>query len=162
MVGGSIEAIDTTCQVTVTVAADVDTVFGMVTDLSRMGEWSPNCKQCWLDEGGRMEVGQWFSGRNEQDGQTSESRNQIVTWEPGRTFAFHTGGDLVRWRYECAPTEHGTLLTESWTVLPAGLDKFGEVFGDHVAEQIAEKKRWAQGGIASTLDAIKRAAEATS
>lgn len=162
MLARRIDATDTTCQVSVIIAADVGTVFDLVTDLSRMGEWSPNCKACWLDEGGRMEVGQWFSGRNEQDGQTNESRNQIVALESGRAFAFHTGGDLVRWQYDFAPADGGTILTESWTLLRAGLDKFDEVFGDLAATQIAEKKRWAQAGITSTLEAIKRAAESAS
>lgn len=157
--GGTVAA-DLTARVTITVARGVDEVFAMVTDLSRMGEWSPACKACWLDDGAEFTVGAWFTGRNEDNGQFVETRSQIVAVEPGRVFAFQPGGDLVRWQYDFAELRSCAAVTESWTLLPAGVAMFHKVFGADAAAQIEDKRRWAREGMTQTLSAIKRVAEA--
>ena len=50
----------------VVIAADAETLYDMVADVTRMGEWSPICKECWWeDAAGGPRVGAWFVGRNE-------------------------------------------------------------------------------------------------
>ena len=35
----------------VVVACPPDTLYNMVSDVTRMGDWSPICRACWWDEG---------------------------------------------------------------------------------------------------------------
>ena len=58
----------------VVVACPPDTLYNMVSDVTRMGEWSPICRACWWDEGSGPRAGAWFTGRNEVPGRV---------WEPG-------------------------------------------------------------------------------
>lgn len=58
-----------------------------------------------------------------------------------------------------APTGTGTVLTESWEFLPAGIAMFEERFGDDADAQIADRTQQAFDGIPRTLAAIKRIAE---
>lgn len=55
----------------------------MVSDVTRMGEWSPVCRACWWDEGAGPRVGAWFTGRNELPERTWETRSVMVAAEPG-------------------------------------------------------------------------------
>lgn len=147
------------CSVAIKIARDASDVFKMVADLTRMGEWSPYCKACWFDDGGGMVEGQWFYGRNEEDGKVAESRNLITQFDPQRTFAFHTGGDLVRWQYDFLSGTGETTVTETWELLPAGIALFEKVFGTDALIEIEAKRRWAKKGMARTLKAIKCIAE---
>jgi ribosome-associated toxin RatA of RatAB toxin-antitoxin module len=53
------------------VACPPDTVYDMVADVTRMGEWSPICRACWWDEGQGPRAGAWFTGRNEVPGRAA-------------------------------------------------------------------------------------------
>jgi len=143
------------------IARSPETLYDMVSDVGRMGEWSPTCKTCWWDEGDGPRPGGWFSGRNETPHRVWETRSQVVTADRGREFAFVVGGTLVRWAYNFTPVECGTRLTESWEFLPAGISKFKERFGDEAEAQIVDRTEAAHSGIPVTLAAIKKAAEAT-
>jgi polyketide cyclase/dehydrase/lipid transport protein len=37
-------------------------LYDMVSDVTRMGEWSPVCKACWWDDGLGPSAGAWFTG----------------------------------------------------------------------------------------------------
>ena len=41
----------------IVIAASPDAVYDLVSDMTRMGEWSPVCRACWWDEGGRAAAG---------------------------------------------------------------------------------------------------------
>ncbi len=142
------------------VACSPEMLYDMISEVSRMGEWSPICRACWWDDGAGPRVGSWFTGRNETVDRTWETRSEVVAAEPGREFAFVVGNSLVRWGYTFSPTDGGTRLTESWEFLPAGIAMFRERFGDQAEAQIADRTQAAQGSIPVTLAAIKRAAEA--
>jgi hypothetical protein len=135
-------------------------LYAMVADVTRMGEWSPICKACWWDEGDGPRVGAWFTGRNELPERTWETRSEVVAADPGREFAFAVHGTIARWGYTFTPVDGGTEITESWEFLPGGLEFFEQRFGDESAAQIADRVEKAQTGIAETLAAIKRVAEA--
>ena len=97
-------------------------VYELVSDVTRMGERSPECRRCqWLDEGAAPIVGTRFRGHNRR-GLFRWSMNRVVTtFEPGRVFAFEVsppgGPPQTRWRYEVEPAEGGTILKESFQVL---------------------------------------------
>jgi hypothetical protein len=136
-----------------------DVLYDMVSDVTRMGEWSPICRACWWDDGAGPAAGAWFTGRNETPDRTWETRSQVVAAERGREFAFLVAGGLVRWGYTFASAEGGTTLTESWQFLPAGVARFHERYGDDAEAEMEERTEAAHRGIPLTLAAIKHAAE---
>ena len=142
------------------VARSPDELYELVSDITRMGEFSPICKACWWEEGGGPRVGAWFGGRNELPERTWETRSEVVAAEPGREFAFVVNGTIARWGYTFTPVDGGTELTESWEFRPGGVTMFDERFGDDAAAQVADRHQKAVTGIPETLAAIKRAAEA--
>ncbi|MFC7673047.1 SRPBCC family protein [Mycolicibacterium sp. GCM10028919] len=148
-------------------------VYAMVSDVTRMGEWSPICKACWWDDpAAGATAGAWFTGRNEtpegRNGATGEvvpartweTRSQVVVAEPDREFAWQVNDGWVRWGFRLEPAgENGTRLTQHWRFLPKGIAGFGERFGEHAQDQIALRSDHATSGIPVTLAAIKASAE---
>ena len=149
-------------QVSVTVQASAQTLYDLVSDIGRTGEWSPICTACWWDdETTAGEVGAWFTGRNVLPERTWESRSQVVVAEPGREFSWLVGSKYVRWGYTFAGVDSGTILTETWEFLPEGIAMFEERYGSEAAAQIADRTEQARSGIPKTLAAIKQIAEST-
>jgi hypothetical protein len=142
------------------VAVAPDALYGMVSDVTRMGEWSPICRACWWDDGDGPRVGAWFTGRNETPERTWETRSQVVAADPGRKFAWEVNDGWVYWGYTFEPDGAGTRLTESWEFLPKGIAGFHERFGAEAEAEIAKRSDAARTGIPATLAAIKKAAEA--
>lgn len=144
----------------VLVELDPDRLYEMVSDITRMGEWSPVCRACWWDDDAGLRVGAWFTGRNETEERGIwETRCQVVEAEPGRKFAWEVNGGLVRWGFMLAAENDSTRLTESWEFLPAGIAKFHERFGPRADTEIAQRTDAAKRGIPITLAEIKKAAE---
>ena len=147
-------------QESITVEASAETLYDLVSDITRTGEWSPVCTSCWWDD--KVDAGQlgtWFTGRNELPHRTWETRSQVVAAERGREFAWVVGGSLVRWGYTLTPEGTSTTLSESWEFLPGGIAMFEEKFGDEAQVQITDRTQQALDGIPKTLAAIKRIAE---
>ncbi|GAB3042396.1 SRPBCC family protein [Parafrigoribacterium mesophilum] len=140
------------------VSRPAEELYAMVSDVTRMGQWSPVCTGGWWDDDSRG-VGAWFTGHNETPTKTWETRSQVVADEPGREFAFVVGGDRTRWGYTFSPAAGGTELTESWAILPAGETYFAERFGETAEAEITQRLENARSGIHATLAAIKKAAE---
>jgi hypothetical protein len=156
----------------VLVARTPDEVYALVSDVTRMGEWSPQCRACWWDEGAGPEVGSWFTGRNETSegrseatgeiisARTWETRSQVVAADPGREFAWEVNNGWVHWGFRLEPAEGGTSrLTQYWHFKPKGIAGFQERFGDRADTEIAIRSDTAKSGIPQTLAAIKAAAE---
>jgi Polyketide cyclase / dehydrase and lipid transport len=142
------------------VARDPEAVYALVSDVTRMGEWSPVCRACrWDDPDAGPVAGAWFTGRNETPERVWETRSQ-VTVANGREFVWEVNGGWARWGFTVEPVDGGTRLTESWRFLPAGIAGFRERFGADAEAQIAERTEAAHSGVPETLAAIKRTAEA--
>jgi hypothetical protein len=140
----------------IVIARPADALYDMISDVTRMGEWSPICTACWWDEDAGPREGAWFTGRNELPERTWETRSQVVAAERGREFAFVVGG---AWGYSFTPVSGGTELTESWEFLPAGVARFHERYGDAAQAEITARTEAAHRGIPLTLAAIKKSAE---
>lgn len=148
-------------QESVEVQASAETLYDLISDITRTGQWSPVCTSCWWDdEETAGKVGAWFTGRNELPHRSWETRSQVVAAERGREFAWAVGGSFVHWGYLLTPTAAWTTLTETWEFLPAGIAMFEEKFGDDASAQITDRTRQALEGIPKTLAAIKQIAEA--
>lgn len=146
----------------ITVAATAPTLYDLVSDIRRTGEWSPVCTSCWWDDESSAGLpGAWFTGRNELAHRIWETRSQVVTAERGREFAWIVGGSFVRWGFTMTPTDTETILRESWDFLPDGIAMFEEKFGDGADAQVSNRTQQALDGIPKTLAAIKQIAESS-
>jgi hypothetical protein len=104
---------------TVEVAADHRAVWALVTDLPRMGEFSPeNVGGVWVGGATGPAVGARFRGTNRNGTKQWWTRVRVVECEPGRLFTFDVrtpfGVRVSRWSYVITPTDGGCLLTENW------------------------------------------------
>src|SRR5688572_17347317 len=100
------------------IAADPATVWMLVSDVARMGEWSPVCRRVeYLDGATCASEGVRFVGHNQQLG-ARWSRTCVITgYAPERELGFHTlFRDAVgtRWRYSLEPSSAGTRVVESY------------------------------------------------
>lgn len=136
-------------------------VYGLVSDITRMGEWSPVCVACWWDEGGGPRAGAGFTGRNVLPERTWETHSVVEVADPGREFAFAVDGATTRWGYTFEPVDDGTLVTESWRFGAGAYEFFAKRFGDDAAAQIENRRNLALTGMAATLAAIKTTAESS-
>lgn len=142
------------------VDASPSAVWEVVTDIERTGEWSPVCRECWWKSPATgPEVGAWFHGRNEAGGETWETESQVVVAEKAAEFTWVVAGNAVRWSFVLEQAGTGTVLTESWTVLPAGFEMFEELFGRDAGSQLEVRREAALTGIPASLKAIKRIVE---
>jgi acyl dehydratase len=137
-----------------------ESVYDLVSDVTRTGEWSPVCASCWWDDEAEAgQVGAWFTGRNQTTARTLETRSQVVVADRGREFAWVVGGNLVRWGFHLVPSGSGTTLTETWEFRPEGLAAFQERYGEDAPAQVADRVSQALDGIPKTLARIKEIAE---
>jgi hypothetical protein len=143
----------------IVVARSPEDLYDMVSDVTRMGEWSPVCTACWWDDGLGPQPGAWFTGRNELPERTWETRSQVVAADRGREFAFVVGGSWVRWGYTFTPVDGGTQVTESWEFLPDGVTRLHNRVGSAAPAHNADRTLAARNGIPVTLAALKKSAE---
>jgi uncharacterized protein YndB with AHSA1/START domain len=146
-------------QVTVHIDAPPREVYDLVSDVTQMGRWSPECVKCaWADGAAAPVVGARFKGSNRSGIARWTTTAEVTAADPGREFAFVTkSGDResTRWRYVFTPAGSGTDVTESYEAVwaPAFV---------RVVERLFVRNREAQlvDGMRSTLERLKAAAEA--
>ena len=110
--------------VTVHMKATPDQVWDLVSDVTRIGEFSPETFEAeWLGGATGPAVGARFRGHVNRNNKGLKywTECEVVESEPGRVFAFVviSGGRKVNtWRYEIAPAGNGTDVTESFALEP--------------------------------------------
>ena len=154
-------ASSSTVSVSTDIAADPKVVYDLITDLPRMGEWSPeNRGGKWRGGATGPAVGAKFKGRN-KNGWRSWSTDVVVTEaQAPETFAFRVsaiGMPASVWRYEIAPTATGCRVTESFEdVRNAFLTRAGGV-----VTGVKDRPTHNKQAMETTLANLKRAAEAS-
>ena len=140
------------------IVASPDLVYDLIADVTRMGEWSPECYRCeWLDGATAAAPGARFRGYNRRGPLRWERTAVVATADRGCEFGFTTvndraGREETRWLYTMEPSSSGTLLTESfqfvWCSVP-----------NRLAEALLPRGRQVNQGIEDTLRRIKKVAE---
>ncbi len=143
-----------------TINAPAGLVSLLVSDLPRMGEWSPENKGgAWSNGATGPVVGATFQGENENGPKKWQTGLVITQWEEGKVFAFRVNKPIkvADWSYTFAPNDNGgCLVTESWTDLRPGLiKKLGKIFSG-VADRVAQNKI----NMETTLERLATTAEA--
>ena len=125
-------------------------IWAVLTDVTRVGEWSHECHTAeWLDGATGAAPGVRFRGRN-QSGWARWARSCTITvcYPPGE-FVYHTQGGLLgdssEWRFVLEPTPGGgTVIRQSfrilagqawadrliWRLVPAHHDRLAALRGD--------------------------------
>ena len=102
-------------EVSTIIDAEPETLYDMVADVTRMGEWSPETRAAeWLEPGATAQVGARFMGTNELGPNTWSTKPTVIVAKRGREFAFEVPGKSgPTWRYRFEPVDGGTRVTES-------------------------------------------------
>jgi uncharacterized protein YndB with AHSA1/START domain len=105
-------------EVSRSIKAPATEVWQAIADVTRMGEWSPECHTCsWVDGAQDPGVGARFVGDNRNGDYEWTTECEVTEWVPGRAFAFDgVFGDLrfAKWAYRIQPTAGGCTVTETW------------------------------------------------
>jgi uncharacterized protein YndB with AHSA1/START domain len=145
--------------VTIHMAAPPEKIWALVSDVTRIGEYSPETFDGeWLDGATGPAVGARFRGHVKRNGKGPIywTTCRVLVSEPGREFTFGVGtGDepLSTWGYKLTPAGDGTDVTESFALAPTWwLRLYWKLFG------------WTRGrtnrdGMRTTLERIKAEVE---
>jgi hypothetical protein len=134
-------------------------VYALVSDLKRMGEFSPECFRVeWLEGATGPEVGVQARGWNRFWGVTWARRVVCLTTEPGQEFTFQTipegifYQDSTIWSYRFDAQDGGTRLTESYAIIYLSPWM-------HLFELVSGRPKLAVPGLQATLNRIKATVE---
>jgi hypothetical protein len=148
-------SLPTTAESSTEIAAPLDVVYDLIADVTRMGEWSPECVSCeWLDDPGQ--VGSTFRGHNRRGLARWSTVAKVLVAERPHTFSFatlHRDHVATRWTYRLEGDER-TRLTESFEAVTTP-----RLFGTLERLVIRDRQQQLEDGIAKTLAAVKVAAE---
>ncbi|MFK8025592.1 MAG: SRPBCC family protein [Ilumatobacter sp.] len=98
-----------------TISASPEALYDIVTDVSRIGEMSPECRSAeWVGKHTGPQVGARFKGNNELGTSKWSTKPTVTAAERGRVFEFKVPmGFGPTWRYEFHQVEGGTRVVES-------------------------------------------------
>ena len=155
------------------VAARPELVWDLVADVTRVGEWSPECiRATWLGEPGRPQPGARFTGHNRLPGGLEyEVTCVVIEADRPRAFAWvvlDDSGDPARpsssWRYWIDPLPGGgSRVRQRFTHGPGAsyLRAVAANAPDQAAGIIAARREGLRASMSATLRAMKAAAEAS-
>ena len=137
---------------------DPATVFAAIADITRMGEWSPECIAArWIGGATEPALGAKFEGDNSVAalGITLKkwtTTSEVTACVPGEVFEFVAEG-YTTWRYRLEPVANGTKVTESYEYKkPSGAQGF-------LYETVMRRSATMTKGMQRTLERIKQSVE---
>ncbi|MHB1787310.1 MAG: SRPBCC family protein [Acidimicrobiales bacterium] len=140
------------------ISRPVSEVFDAVSDVTRMGEWSPECTGGrWVAPATGPAVGAMFEGDNiVKIGPITLKRwtttSEITDYVPNEVFGFVAEG-YTSWRYEFRDHDGATSVTESFSHQPhEGWQKF-------VYDTVARRSNAMVRGMQQTLTRMKETLE---
>ncbi|TQK28850.1 SRPBCC family protein [Arthrobacter sp. SLBN-53] len=131
-------------------------VWALISDLSRMPEWSPQTRKMKLLGG--MRVGAKTVNVNRRGLQAWPTTSTITAIEPERKLAFRVDLNGTEWSYELEPIDGGTRVTESRRA-PNGVKKVSTVLVNAMMGGVPSFEAELVDGMNQTLARIKAAAE---
>src|SRR6266542_3736313 len=132
-------------QATIHINAPPEKVYAMITDVTRMGEWSPETYKCeWIEGASGPAVGARFKGSNKRGIVRWSTKPTVKVADPGKEF--------TRWTYRVAPKDGGTELTESFESL-----RYTLFF--KIVSPPKMRTRQLQEGVEKSVERIKHVAE---
>jgi len=143
------------------VSAPPEKLYELVSDVTRMGEWSPETVKCqWVKGATGPAVGARFKGTNKRGFVRWSTTPEVVAAAPGQEFAFVTRGigPSTRWSYRFdSAADGGTDVTESFEM--EGDMPWFITATDRYLMGIKDRKADLEQAMQQTLERIKKAAE---
>lgn len=144
------------------IAAPPEVVYDVISDVTRMGEWSPECVACeWIDGATGPSVGARFRGQNRHGRARWANKPRVVVADRATEFAFVAtdprGRDMTRWTYRLEGAEGGTDLVESFELLN-NLPLYLRLT-DRFVMKVRDRQADLQANMRQTLAKIKAATE---
>lgn len=144
--------------------ATPEQVWSVISDLKRMGEWSPQCKKM-IVRGGPVSLGTKTININRRGPLVWPTTSKVVRFTPNQEIAFRIVENTTVWSYTITPTDSGTSKDSGVTVterreVDGSTSKVSSILVDKLfggADSFEEELKL---GMAETLGKIKRAAEA--
>jgi hypothetical protein len=145
----------TTAACSIEIDAPPEAIYDLISDVTRMGEWSPECVRCeWLGAAG--EVGSTFKGHNRRGPARWSTVARVMVADRPKEFSFATlyrDEPSTRWTYRFTGAGP-TTVTESFDALKVpALIAFAERY------LLRNRQSQLEDGMAQTLARIKQAAE---
>ena len=148
-----------TVSVTQDISAPAELVWALVTDLPRMGEWSPeNLGGEWVKGATGAAVGARFKGRNKNGSKAWSTSVKVNEVDAPKTFSFALmalGKNWCDWVYEITPSGAGCTVTHSWI---DHRSKFADRLGKLVSG-VSDRAEHNRRNMEATLKNLKAAAE---
>jgi uncharacterized protein YndB with AHSA1/START domain len=141
------------------IAASPETLWAMVSDVTRMGEFSPENEGCtWLGNAAGPTAGAKFRGSNRNGKRSWKSVSTVVDADPGRRFSFRVAAGpfhVAEWGYTFEETATGCRVTETWK------DERGRFFKpiSGMATGVPDRATHNRAGMEQTLERLAAAAE---
>lgn len=117
-------------QARTTIAASPQQVWAVLSDLTAMGRWSPQCKKTFV-LGGPLKVGSKAVNVNGQGWKVWPTTSKVVALEPERKIAFRVLENRTVWSYELTPVSGGTEVVERREV-PDGTSRLSSTLIRHL------------------------------
>jgi len=141
--------------------APPEKVYGIVADVTRTPEYSPEVVECtWVKGATGPALGARFHARN-KIGKAGWGNKPIVTAAtPGREFAFARTEPFcgtVHWRYRFEPEDGGTRVTESYEVVRP-ITRIGWIVVSNFGRD-KNRRRTLHNGIEQSLQRLRQVAE---
>ena len=149
----------TTGTATIVIDRSPDQVWSALSDITRMGEWSPECiAGRWSGDATGPTLGAAFEGDNiAKVGSRVVKRwtttSVVTASEPGSVFEFLAEG-YTTWRYEFSAEGDGTRVTETFSYEPKGFQGF-------MYDTVLRRRSMMTKGMQATLGRAKAAIEST-
>lgn len=142
------------------VAASPELVYGIISDLPRMGEFSPeNTGGKWVKGAAGPAVGAKFVGTNKKGWIRWTTVAKVTEATPAKAFAFDVtaaGMAVAGWGFTLEPADGGTNLTQWWDDHRNPVTR--KLTG--LALSVPDRPSHNRAGMEATLDRIAAAAEA--
>jgi len=146
---------------TTSIGVTPEVLYGLVSDVSRMGEWSPETRHCeWIDGATGPAVGARFKGSNAHGLARWATKPRVVVADPGSEFAFvigHRGHDMTKWSYRFDAAPDGATVTESFEML-ADMPWYFRL-SDRFLMGVKDRRADLEKNMGETLQRLKAAAE---
>lgn len=146
-----------TLEATIEIAASPEQVWRVVSDLKRMGEWSPQCRKMRVS--GEVREGTKTFNINRKGFLVWPTTSKVVRFEPNKAIAFRVNENRTIWSYTLEPTETGTRVVERREA-PTGTSQVSQFLIKTVLGGAESFEADMIVGMNATLARIKNEAEA--
>jgi uncharacterized protein YndB with AHSA1/START domain len=151
------EPVTNTLEASIEIDATPAAVWAVVSDLARMGRWSPQCRKMVIF-GGEVKHGTRTLNINKKGPLVWPTSARVIRFEPNTAIAWRVVENHTIWTYELAPTATGTKVTERREA-PTGTTKISALLIDKFMGGTADFEVDMVRGMNATLARIKSEVE---